>query len=343
MIYLNLLIVFLLIVSIHELGHYFSARLFKVQVTDFSVGFGKTLIKFVDKNNTTWKICIIPLGGYVKIKGLENIFQNFENKIEIGTFQSLTLIKKIFILLAGSLFNIISAWVCLFSIMFFFGIATFSNIVGKVLDNTSASINDIRVGDVISNIDSNIISEFSDIPNAIANKKFLNIEIIRDNLIITKNIELTFNSEMNKYILGISSTQNPIIKKFLFFKSLENSLIFIPQYYNATFNYLKKSFEKNTISKDLSGPIGIIKIADQLMLDKIKGVLFLFVIISLFVSIFNLLPIPLLDGGHIVYFIIRSVFSNALPNIFTKIYLAIGLAVMSFLFFIVTFNDIFYK
>ena len=101
--------------------------------------------------------------------------------------------------------------------MFFFGIATFSNIVGKVLDNTSASINDIRVGDVISNIDSNIISEFSDIPNAIANKKFLNIEIIRDNLIITKNIELTFNSEMNKYILGISSTQNPIIKKFLFF------------------------------------------------------------------------------------------------------------------------------
>ena len=79
------------------------------------------------------------------------------------------------------------------------------------------------------------------------------------------------------------------------------------------------------------------------MLDKIKGVLFLFVIISLFVSIFNLLPIPLLDGGHIVYFIIRSVFSNALPNIFTKIYLAIGLAVMSFLFFIVTFNDIFYK
>ena len=67
MIYINLLIIFILIIFIHELGHYFSARLFKAQVTDFSIGFGKSIYNFVDKHNTNWKISIIPLGGYVKI------------------------------------------------------------------------------------------------------------------------------------------------------------------------------------------------------------------------------------------------------------------------------------
>ena len=98
MIYINLLIIILLIIFIHELGHYCSARLFKAQVTDFSIGFGKSIYNFVDKHNTNWKISIIPLGGYVKIKGLDTIFQKKHSKIdEVGTFQSLSLLKKIII------------------------------------------------------------------------------------------------------------------------------------------------------------------------------------------------------------------------------------------------------
>ena len=83
--------------------------------------------------------------------------------------------------------------------------------------------------------------------------------------------------------------------------------------------------------------------ADKLMLDRIKGVLFIFISISLFVGLFNLLPIPLLDGGHIIYFIIRSIFSDALPSFITRVYLLTGITIISFLFIIITFNDIFYK
>ena len=124
MIYINLLIVFLIIVGIHEYGHYLSARFFGAKVTDFSIGFGKPIFQLKDKNNTIWKICPIPLGGYVKIKGLDSVFQKNSND-EPGSFQSLQLYQKIFILLAGSVFNILSAWIALFSIFFFFGIATF--------------------------------------------------------------------------------------------------------------------------------------------------------------------------------------------------------------------------
>ena len=100
MIYINLLIILLLIIFIHEIGHYFAARLFKAHVTVFSIGFGKTIYSFIDKNKTNWKISLIPLGGYVKIKGLDTIFNKDSNNIsEIGTFQSLSLITNLSFLL----------------------------------------------------------------------------------------------------------------------------------------------------------------------------------------------------------------------------------------------------
>jgi len=344
MIYINLLIIFLLLIFIHELGHYSMARLFGIHVYVFSIGFGKSLFTFEDKKNTIWKISLIPLGGYVKIKGLESIFQNANQKnYDHDSFQSINLFKKIIILLAGSFFNILSAWICLFCVLFFLGIATFSPEVGKVVENSPASINDIREGDIISQINGYSIKEFNDIPRAIDNKDFISIEIIRNNNIILKEFELKFNKEINKFIMGISSTNNSIIHRFSFFKSFSQSIFFIPDYYKATFDYLINSINNNTITNELAGPIGMVKMADQLMLDKFKGVLFIFILISLFVGIFNLLPIPLLDGGHIIYFILRSFFSESLPLVVTRIYLAIGITIISFLFIFVTLNDIFYK
>tara|TARA_B110000438_G_C15811414_1_gene649828 strand:+ start:427 stop:1461 length:1035 start_codon:yes stop_codon:yes gene_type:complete len=344
MIYINLLIIFLLIITIHEFGHYFAARLFKAEVTDFSIGFGKSIYEFVDRNNTKWKISIIPLGGYVKIKGLDTIFQKQINiDPQPGTFQSLNLFKKIIVLIAGSFFNLISAWIAIFSILYLIGITTFSNEVGSVVDNSPAYINDIKKGDVIISVNSIKIKEFTDIPKAINGKKFIEMELLRENNIINKSFELEYSDQYAKYIIGISSTPDQIIKRFNFIRSFAESIKFIPNYYKTTILYLKNSIKKNTITQELSGPIGMVKMADKLMLDKVKGVIFLFVVISLFVGMFNLVPIPLLDGGHIVYFIIRHIFNDSLPNLVTRIYLITGLTIISFIFIVVTFNDIFYK
>ena len=342
MIYINLLIVFICIVFIHEFGHYLFARIFKAEVTDFSIGFGKPLFQFKDKNNTIWKICPIPLGGYVKIKGLDSVFQKNSND-EPGSFQSLQLYQKIFILLAGSVFNILSAWIALFSIFFFFGIASFLPIIGKVMDDSAAKENDLRVNDVIISVNNLKIDEFSDIPKALGSDKFISLLVERDGQIIEKNFDLKFNDEINRYVIGISTNDEPIIDKYNLNKSIQNSLIFIPTYYAASINFLKKSYQDNTLGDQLAGPVGIVKMADQMMLDKIRGVIFLFIVISLFVGVFNLLPIPLLDGGHIVYFVISKIFSNSLPELVTRIYIATGITIISFLFIFITFNDIFYK
>ena len=342
MIYINLLLVFICIVFIHEFGHYLFARIFKAEVTDFSIGFGKPLFQFKDKNNTIWKICPIPLGGYVKIKGLDSVFQKNSND-EPGSFQSLQLYQKIFILLAGSVFNILSAWIALFSIFFFFGIASFLPIIGKVMDDSAAKENDLRVNDVIISVNNLKIDEFSDIPKALGGDKSISLLVERDGQIIEKNFDLKFNDEINRYVIGISTNDEPIIDKYNLNKSIQNSLIFIPTYYAASINFLKKSYQDNTLGDQLAGPVGIVKMADQMMLDKIRGVIFLFIVISLFVGVFNLLPIPLLDGGHIVYFVISKIFSNSLPELVTRIYIATGITIISFLFIFITFNDIFYK
>ena len=93
----------------------------------------------------------------------------------------------------------------------------------------------------------------------------------------------------------------------------------------------------------MSGPIGIVKNADKLMLDKIFWCINLFIGFSLSIAILNLLPIPLLDGGHVIYFIIRRIFSDSLPEFITKIYLSVGMTALIFIFLFITFNDIFYK
>ena len=89
------------------------------------------------------------------------------------------------------------------------------------------------------------------------------------------------------------SNSEPVVEKFNLYESIQQSLSFIPTYYSASINFLRQSYQDNTLQEQLAGPVGIVKMADQMMLDKLRGVMFLFIIISLFVGVFNLLPIPI--------------------------------------------------
>ena len=166
-----------ILVTIHEFGHYWVARRCKVKVLKFSIGFGRAIKSWRGKDGVEFVIAPIPLGGYVKIKGLDNIFSPNSND-EQGSFQSLTLFQKILVLLAGSIFNILSAWFALFCIFFFFGIVSLMPIIGSVSENSSAFENDLREGDRILEINNISIEEFSDIPKAIANNQSINLSLI---------------------------------------------------------------------------------------------------------------------------------------------------------------------
>ena len=343
MIYLNLLIVILLIVAIHEYGHYLAARLFGATVTDFSIGFGKPIYQYTDKNNTKWKISPIPLGGYVKIKGLDTVFQKNIN-IEEGSFQYLKLYQKIVVLLAGSLFNIISAWIVIFLFLFLSGIPNFTAKIAEVLENTPAYNSGLQPKDIIISMNNKKINFFNDVIKIVQTDKKIEINFLRDNKLLTTNLETIFNKELNRNTIGIKvSTDNVQFIKYDFYNSFKQSVLSISSFYYLNFSHLKKSYNENSLSNDLAGPIGIVKNARKFNLDTLNGSINIFIAFSLIISLFNLFPIPLLDGGHILYFTISRIFSNSLPEFVTRIYLAIGITIISFIFIFVTFNDIFYK
>ena len=225
--------------------------------------------------------------------------------------------------------------------IFFIGIANFSPIIGGVIEGSPADVNKIKKGDIVISVNNKNIKYFNDISRAIKDNDKITIDVIRDDNLITKEFDLYFDDEYGKYIIGIMSADIVEIKKYDLWLSLKKSFAFIPNYYVDTFGYLAQSYNNKTLKQNMFGPIGMIKIADQLMLDKIKGILFIFITISLFVGLFNLMPIPLLDGGHIIYFTLRSLFSDKLPTFVTKMYLIIGITIISFLFITITLNDIF--
>ena len=343
MIYLNLLLVIIIIVSIHEYGHYLSARLFGADVTDFSIGFGKPIYQYTDKNNTKWKISPIPLGGYVKIKGLDTVFQKNTN-IEEGSFQSLKLYQKIIILLAGSVFNIISAWIVILFFLFFSGIQVFTPKITEVLENTPAYKAGLKSNDLIIRMNNININNFNEVIKIVQTNKKIKIDFIRNNNLLSTSLETIFNKELNRNTIGIKvSSDNVKFIKYDIFTSFKKSILSISNFYYLNLFHLKKSFNENNLSKDLAGPIGIVKNAHNFKLDTLNGFINIFIAFSLIISLFNLFPIPLLDGGHILYFTISRIFSNTLPELVTRIYLAIGITIISFIFIFVTFNDIFNK
>ena len=161
---------------------------------------------------------------------------------------------------------------------------------------------------------------------------------------IIKSNNLSYNNKLDRFLIGISPNFAEIkFNKYDVFYSLNSSFTGLMNFIKININLLSISFHNNTLSNDLSGPVGIVKNANKLMLDNFQGILFVFIYFSLTISIINLFPIPLLDGGHIVYFTIRRIFSNTLPYIITRIYLAVGITILLFLFIFVTYNDIFYK
>ena len=143
--------------------------------------------------------------------------------------------------------------------------------------------------------------------------------------------------------LAVEDSDNVQFIKYDFYNSFKQSILSISSFYYLNFSHLKKSYNENSLSNDLAGPIGIVKNARNFNLDTFNGSINIFIAFSLIISLFNLFPIPLLDGGHILYFTISRIFSNSLPEFVTRIYLAIGITIISFIFIFVTFNDIFYK
>ena len=343
---IGFLVVLTPLVFIHELGHYLAAIKNGVIVEQFSVGFGPELIGFTDKHNTRWKICLIPFGGYVKMKGEllvndENYKNNGKKK---GYFNNASLFARLSIVFSGPLANILFGILIITTLYSFNGRYEVKPEVNQVVKNSPADRAGLKPNDLIISINNTNIYNFDDIRKiVIHNNKLLSFEVLRNKQILFFNIkpEIIDSKDLKtkSYKIGIVAS-SPILIKHDFISSIYYGLkdtLFL------TFEWIKgflKLISFKIDKKDIAGPIGIAKISGNAISLGVPSFLFLMALLSINLGLINLLPVPALDGGYILMYFIEFILGRPInQNIQYKL-IQIGVFFLIFLMIIITFFDI---
>ena len=344
------------VVFIHELGHYSVGRWCGIGVETFSIGMGKQIWGKTDKYGTLWRVAILPIGGYVKFYGDEDPsgkkLEVSENIKDHMNFHNKSVWKKIATTAAGPLFNFILA-IFIFSIIFFFrGESLVQPYVGQIVDESPAYNSGLEAGDEIIYADTKEILYFNDLRDYVLENPENEIEltVIRDG--VEKKIFLTpevisskdrFGNDYSSARIGVIGSQNPEhieLKKYGLITSIYRGTY---EPYNLSakiLSYLGKLIAGRESIDQMGGPIKIIQISGEISNYGIVPLLALIAAISVNLGIINLLPIPVLDGGHLLYYSLEVVRGKPLSQKTQEIGMQIGMSLLIALMIFVTFLDI---
>jgi len=342
-----LVVVLGVLIFFHELGHFLVARLLGVGVEKFSLGFGPRLIgKKI--GITDYLISAIPLGGYVKMVGEEPDAELAPADIPIS-FTHKNVWKRILIVAAGPFFNIILAVIIFFGIFQISGLFILKPSLGEVQEGTPAYRAGLMKGDIITSIDGVDLSTWDEMAEIItaSNGKPLTMSVRRKDTILMVNItpelkifQNIFNEDVERYVIGITASGDGFSKDLNIFQSLSESIV---QTYKITVMTIKgvaKLLQGAISPKTLSGPIMIAQMAGDQAREGVINLIFFIALISINLAILNFLPIPVLDGGHLVFFFIEAVKGSPVSTRVRTIAQQAGIFVLISLMIYVFYNDI---
>jgi regulator of sigma E protease len=340
---INILIVIFAIsfvVFIHELGHFFVAKFFGVNVEKFSVGFGKEIFGWT-KNNTRYCFAMIPLGGFVKMQG-ESIFE--EQEIKAGDFLSIVYWKRILVVFAGPLMNILFTFLVIFFISVFCGVfspKTNDLTIGEVLKNSAAETVGMLAGDKLVSVNNTKILSWENLFEVLKKLDGKQVEVVIERATKNKNFVFLpkYEKETKRFVLGIAP-------------KIEQKKVGILEGVGISFNYIVSmgkgfigmfqhifSHQKNKL--DFMGPLGIVGELNTALEQGFSQFLFLLALVSLNLGFLNLLPLPILDGGHIFIFGIEWISGKKINRKFLEfVYIGMMILLLALMVF-VTNKDIF--
>jgi regulator of sigma E protease len=355
------LILITIVVFIHEYGHYYFAKRYGVGVTDFSIGFGNEIFGWYDKSGTRWKVCWIPLGGYVKFFGDRNVFSQTEQQDVLDKYNEeernkLFILKPLYqrslIVAAGPLANFVLAVIIFSTINMFVGKDFTPAVISEIQIDSPAYEAGLQKNDRIISIDNKKIQSILEISTIIATSTSERIELT----VLRKEQEITLYAKPN-IVQSKDSLGNQVEKRMIGIKlsPLNNEFIKKPLgpseaiYYAieevwfvsvTSLKYLGNMLIGTADSSQLGGPIRIAKITAQIAEYGIVPFLSIISYISISLGLINLFPIPMLDGGHLMFYFFEKILGRPLKQKTQEGFFRIGLFLLFSLMIFVTFNDL---
>ena len=351
----------LVVVFIHEYGHYYFAKKYGVGVTDFSIGFGQEIFGWNDKSGTRWKICWIPLGGYVKFFGDRNVFSQADQEKIIQKYNDIDrkklfvlkpLYQRVLIVFGGPLANFLLALVIFFSIYTFVGKDFTPAVINEVQEDSPAMVGGLKQNDIILEIDGNKVKSIMDVSKFItmSTDDIIDFKVKRsyDELIlkIKPNIVLSednLGNKINKRMVGIKlGAYNDEINHVKLGPAQAIYHAAHEVYYVSTssLKYIGAMIFGKADASQLGGPIRIAKISGQVAEFGILAFISMMAYISISLGLVNLFPIPLLDGGHLMFYAFEKILGRPLSQKTQEGFFRIGMFLLLSLMFFTTFNDI---
>lgn len=323
------ILIFGLLILVHELGHYFAARLVGIRVLELAMGFGPQLLSW-SKKGIKYSLRVFPLGGFCRMLG-----EDPDEADQPDSFPQKSVIQRAVVLLSGAGMNLILAIVIFFIIFFFItGIPnTDSTQIGYIFEDSPAEKAGLLTGDMIIAIDSTAVHEWPDIQNLISErpKEEITLLIERGGVEINISIVPELVPETNIGMIGIS----PVIQKYWFLASIKYSLqrfgLIIFSIYQVV---------TGQVPLDVAGPVGIIFIIDEVAQTGVVNLLMLAALISTSLGIMNLLPIPALDGGRLLFLMIEAIRGRRIDPEKEGLVHFIGFAVLILLILFITYQDL---
>lgn len=335
------------LIFVHELGHFICAKGFGVGVEKFSLGFGSRLL-YKTIGRTEYRLSAIPLGGYVKMVGEQPDEELSPEDIPIS-FTHKPVWQRMVIVAAGPVFNFLLAIVLFFGIFWAAGLMILQPVIGEVSPGSPAQRSGLLKGDRVAAIDGQAVQSWGEMSESIMASKgrTLRLMVVRgpETLILSvtpadevmKNI---FGEDQHRYVIGVKSTGEAVTQPLGPGAALRESLSRTYMICELTVLSLVKVIQGSVSPKTIGGPIMIAQMAGEQVEQGIVNLLAFIALISVNLGILNLLPIPVLDGGHLLFFSIEAVLRRPVSLKTREIAQQAGVFLLLMLMVFVFYNDI---
>ena len=343
------------LVFFHELGHYFAGRLFGVKSEAFSIGFGREVAGWTDKRGTRWKLGWLPLGGYVRFAGDMNPasaptaeWLALPPAERAKTFQAKPVWQRAIIVFAGPFVNFLIAIAILAGFAYAYGDSRTPTIVGGVMPGSAAQVAGLQTGDRITSIGGRSFATFDGLARYVVLRpgEQVEIDVVRGGKAIALPAVLGSVEQRDRFgnhfvigQLGVEAT-DPVFTTVSLVEAPVVGVRRAGELVRATIDGLGQIISGRRSVKDLNGPVGTARIAGEQMTLGIQAFIALIAMVSINLGFINLLPVPMLDGGHLFFYAIEAVRRRPLQPEAQEWAFRGGLAALVALILVVTFNDL---